>query len=53
MIGVVRGLITLVLMLLFVALIVWAWSKGRKASFDAMAKLPLEEDDKSTTRNRP
>ena len=44
MIGIVRGVITLVLMVLFIALIVWAWSGRRKNLFDAMARMPLEED---------
>jgi cytochrome c oxidase cbb3-type subunit 4 len=44
MIGIVRGVITLVLMLLFIALTLWAWSGRRKKLFDAMARLPIEED---------
>lgn len=44
MIGTIRGVITLVLMLLFITLTVWAWGKRRKPVFDAMARLPLEDD---------
>jgi cytochrome c oxidase cbb3-type subunit 4 len=44
MIGTLRGVITLVLMLLFIALTVWAWGRQRKAGFDAMARMPLEDD---------
>jgi cytochrome c oxidase cbb3-type subunit 4 len=47
MIGIVRGLITLTLMLLFIALVVWAWGARRKKLFDAMARLPLDEDSGS------
>jgi cytochrome c oxidase cbb3-type subunit 4 len=43
-IGMVRGLITLALFVAFVALVAWAWSKRRKADFDALARMPLEED---------
>lgn len=43
-IGTVRGLITLALLLAFVAIVAWAWSRRRKPDFDAMARLPLEED---------
>jgi len=43
-IGTVRGLITLALLIAFVALVVWAWSRRRKPDFDAMARMPLEED---------
>jgi len=43
-IGIFRGIVTGVLLTLFVWLVVWAWSKSRLASFDAAARLPLEED---------
>jgi len=46
MIGVVRGVLTLVLMLLFVSLTIWAWGRSRKQTFDSMARMPLEEDEK-------
>ena len=38
------GIITVVLMLLFVGVWVWAWRPRHKASFDATARLALEED---------
>jgi cytochrome c oxidase cbb3-type subunit 4 len=43
-IGTVRGLITLALMLAFLGLVIWAYSKRRKTDFDEAARLPLEED---------
>ena len=48
-IGLVRGMITLVLLLTFIGLLVWAWNgrqrPGREPDvFDRMAKLPLDED---------
>jgi cytochrome c oxidase cbb3-type subunit 4 len=42
--GTLSGVITAVLILLFAGLVVWAWSSKRRASFDASARLPLEED---------
>ncbi len=42
-IGTIRGLITLMLMLAFVGLVIWAYSKRRKADFDEMANLPFHE----------
>jgi cytochrome c oxidase cbb3-type subunit 4 len=39
-----RGVVTGVLLVLFCWLVVWAWSKSRKPTFDAAARLPLEED---------
>jgi cytochrome c oxidase cbb3-type subunit 4 len=43
-IGTVRGLVTLALLIAFVALVIWAWSKRRKADFDKLARMPLEDD---------
>ena len=42
-VGTVRGLITLALMLAFVGLVLRVYARGRKAEFDAVARLPLEE----------
>ena len=53
MIGIVRGSITLILMLLFIALTVWAWSGRRKAEFTAAAQLPFEEEANEASRNIP
>jgi cytochrome c oxidase cbb3-type subunit 4 len=39
-----RGIVTAVLLGLFVWLVVWAWSRARKPGFDEAARLPLEED---------
>jgi len=39
-----RGLVTVVIMLAFIGIWGWAWSKRRKSDFDASARLPLEED---------
>lgn len=39
----VRGLITLVLLVLFIALVAATWSRRRQGEFDAAARLPLEE----------
>ena len=39
-----RGIVTGVLLLLFLWLIAWAWSKARKPDFEAAARLPLEEE---------
>lgn len=38
----VAGIVTAVLLVLFVAGWVWAWSPRRKADFDAAARLPLD-----------
>jgi cytochrome c oxidase cbb3-type subunit 4 len=41
----IRGLITAVLILVFLGIVAWAWSARRKSDFDAAARLPLEEDE--------
>jgi cytochrome c oxidase cbb3-type subunit 4 len=43
-IGMFRGIVTGTLLVLFVWLLAWAWSKARKPAFDAAARVPLEED---------
>ncbi|MGH8072519.1 MAG: cbb3-type cytochrome oxidase subunit 3 [Lysobacter sp.] len=49
------GLITLGLLLLFVAIWAWAWQPRHKASFDATARLALEDDasEPATREDRP
>jgi cytochrome c oxidase cbb3-type subunit IV len=39
-----RGVVTAVLLGLFVWLVIWAYSKSRRPAFDEAARLPLEED---------
>ncbi len=43
--GTFRGLVTAVLMALFVALVIWAYSRRRHPEFMRAAALPLEDDD--------
>lgn len=44
-INVFRGIVTGVLLVLFLCLIAWAWSSRRKEKFEAAARLPLEDKD--------
>ena len=41
----VRGGVLIALIIAFVALWAWAWSKKRKPEFERLSRLPLEEDD--------
>ena len=41
-----RGVVTGVLLVLFLWLVAWAWSRARRKDFDAAARLPLEDDQK-------
>ncbi len=36
---------TIVVMIIFVAIVLWAWSGRRKESFDEAANIPLEEEN--------
>jgi cytochrome c oxidase cbb3-type subunit 4 len=42
--GIVRGLITAAVLVLFTGIWIWSWSRKRKADFDAAARLPLGDD---------
>ena len=42
--GVFRGVLTAVLFGLFVALVLWAYSRKRHDDFARLAQLPLEDD---------
>jgi cytochrome c oxidase cbb3-type subunit 4 len=44
-VGVIRGLYTLLLIIVFIGVCLWAYSGRRKADFDDAANLPLEDDD--------
>ena len=39
----VSGIVTALLLVVFVAGWAWAWSPRRRAAFDAAARIPLEE----------
>ena len=44
------GIVTTLLLVLFVGGWIWAWSPKRKTEFDAAARLPLDEESKETQR---
>ena len=43
--GMWHGLWTLLLLILFIGLVVWAWSSKRKDDFEEAAQLPLDDED--------
>lgn len=45
-VGVIRGLITAILIILFVGIWAWSWSRKRRKDFDAAAQLPLDDDSR-------
>jgi cytochrome c oxidase cbb3-type subunit 4 len=50
--GTLRGLIALLILALFVIIVVWSYSKKRKASFDEVANSIFEEEDELTKQNK-
>ncbi|MGM0833232.1 CcoQ/FixQ family Cbb3-type cytochrome c oxidase assembly chaperone [Halomonas qinghailakensis] len=52
--GTFRGLITLFLIVAFIGIFIWAYSKRRKPDFEEAANLPFadEDDDKQPTRDK-
>ena len=39
-----HSLWTIVVLITFIGIIVWAWSKNRSSDFDEAARLPLEDE---------
>jgi len=46
--GWVAGITTLISMIAFLGVVAWSYSRRRRDSFDAMARMPLEEDASQT-----
>lgn len=40
-----HSLWTIVLLVLFIGIIAWAWGTGRRERFERAARMPLEEDE--------
>ena len=40
----ISGLYTALLLIVFLAIVAWAYSKGNKSTFEDMAEMPLKED---------
>lgn len=40
---------TIVILVVFLGIVFWAWSGKRKKSFDEAARLPLEDDDTASS----
>ena len=44
--GLIRGLLTLAVCVLFIAISFWAYSKNRRTTFDALAAMPLADEQR-------
>jgi cbb3-type cytochrome oxidase subunit 3 len=49
MMNMLRGAVLLALSMLFVRLVIWAWSSRREELFNSMARMPLEDPENETT----
>ena len=43
--GHVVGIVTVVLMLTFVAIWIWAWLPHHKRTFDVLSRIPMTDDE--------
>jgi len=50
--GTFRGIITGILIIAFIGLTLWAFSKRRKKDFDEAAQLPFADEDDDAPANR-
>ena len=48
----ISGILTSILLVTFIGLWVWAWSRRRSDDFNEAANLPLEEDSRPATEDR-
>ena len=44
--GHIAGVFIVVMLVTFIGIWIWAWRKRHKTTFDRMARLPLEQDEK-------
>ena len=49
--GTIRGLLTAVLLLLFIGVVLWAFSRRRSDEFAEAARVPLADDKNPTARS--
>jgi len=50
--GIVNGVIIILLIISFVGLTLWAYSKRRKPDFDEAANLPFADEDEQPNRDQ-
>ena len=49
----ISGILTGILLITFISLWVWAWSRRREKDFSEAANLPLEESAESAKERKP
>jgi cytochrome c oxidase cbb3-type subunit 4 len=45
----IHSIWTIVVMVVFLSIVIWAYSSKRQVKFDEAARLPLDDDDSVTT----
>jgi cytochrome c oxidase cbb3-type subunit 4 len=48
----ISGIVTAILIIAFLAMVLWAWSDKRKDDFEHLSNLPLEEDKSDSNYNK-
>jgi cytochrome c oxidase cbb3-type subunit 4 len=48
----ISGILTSILLVTFIGLCLWAWSRSRRDDFNEAAHLPLEDDRRPATEDR-
>ena len=43
--SIILSIWTVIVLLLFLGIVAWAWHKNNKADFEAAARIPLNDDD--------
>ncbi len=51
--GLLSGISTLLAMLAFIGTVIWAYSHRRNIEFEALSRLPLEEDVQAPQEQQP
>ena len=44
--GTLQGIWTIIVMIVFLGIVIWAWSSKRKRDFDDASNIPFNEEDK-------
>ena len=44
----ISGIYTAVMLLVFLGIVAWAWSKHNKATFEELSHMPLKDDNEMT-----
>ena len=43
--GTILSIWTVLVLVIFLAIVIWAWSSSNKSAFDAAARIPFEDDE--------